>query len=418
MLTVVQASTQTGALEVSRATLVETLDRARHVVPARFPKPILMCVHLEASGNWLRLRATDGDLALFTQMPVEGELPAAVVPFAELSRRLKASKHPTCTLSLSTDGEQLLINGGRVGHTLHTLALDEFPPVNDAYVGQTVTIDAAELVAGLGVTGVAVARETSRYAIDGILLESDKKGTRLVATDGRRLVVVGLHTVESEFTGRVILPGRLARLVEKLTEKHTDYLVLSIARQKTEKGEEIPGHLFAAGPDWLLSTYEPEGRFPLYEDVMPRSHSKFAVERAALVESLSEVALATSDDSKMVRVDLSTRQVRLSAASAGIGESSAALGAKFLGGGDAVIHTAFNPAYLLDALKSLSSDTLIIDVAQNGFGCDRKVFGKPAILYAEHDPVTRWVVMPVNAGLPSTRENLGSNFKEELADAG
>lgn len=417
MLSVVQASTQASALEVSRATLVDTLDRARHVVPTRFPKPILTCVRLEAVDNWLRISATDGDMALFTQMPVECELPACVVPFAELTRRLKASKHATCALSLSASGEQLLINGGRVEHALHTLPEDDFPPVNDAYVGQTVSIDAAELVTALRIANLAVAKETSRYAIDGVLLESDKKGTRLVATDGRRLVVVGLHVAESEFTGRVILPGRFVRLIEKLTEKHTDYLVLSVARQKTEKGEEVSGHLFAAGPDWLLSTYEPEGRFPLYEDVMPRSHSRFAVPRDALIESLSEVALATSEDSKMVRIDLSPQQVRLSAASAGVGESSAALAAKFLGGGDAVIHTAFNPAYLLDALKSLTGDTLIIDVDQNGFGCDRKVFGKPAIIHAEHDPVTRWVVMPVNAGLPATRENLGSNFKEELADA-
>ena len=418
MLTVVQPPTQASAVEVSRAALVALLDRAKHVVPTRFPKPILTCVHLEASQSWLHLRATDGDMALFTQMPIESELPACVVPFAELSRRLKASKYPTCALSLSASGEQLLLNGGRVGHTLQTLPVDDFPPVSDAYLGQTVTVDAAELVAGLHVTGLAVARETSRYAINGVLLESDDKGTRLVATDGRRLVVVGLHAVESEFTGRVILPERLARLVEKLTEKHTGYLVLSVARQKAASGEEVPGHLFAAGPDWLLSTYEPEGRFPLYQDLMPRSHSKFAVEREVLVESLAEVALATSDDSKMVRLDLSPQQMRLSAASAGIGESSAALPARFLGGGDPVIHTAFNPAYLLDALKSLAGNTVVIDIDQNGYGCDRKIFGKPALLYAEHDPATRWLVMPVNAGLAVTRENLGSNFKEGLADAG
>lgn len=414
MLTVVQPSTQTSAVEISRAALVETLDRARHVVPARFPKPILTGVHLEASDNWLRIRATDGDLALFTQMPVEGELPACVVPLAELSRRLKASKHPACSLSLSPNGEQLQINGGRVGHTLQTLPVDEFPPVPDAHAGQAVSIDAAELCAGLRVTGPAIAKDTSRYAINGVLLESDDHGTRLVATDGRRLVMVGLHTVESEFAGRVILPERMVQLIEKLTDKHTDYLVLSVARQKTDKSEEIPGHLFAAGPDWLLSTYEPEGRFPLYQDVMPRSHSRFAVERAALLESLSEVALATSDDSKMVRVDLSPQQVRLSAASAGVGESSATLPARFLGGGDAVIHSAFNPTYLLDALKSLSGDTVVIDIDQNGYGCDRKVFGKPALLYAEHDPVTRWVVMPVSADLPATRENLGSNFPKAV----
>jgi DNA polymerase-3 subunit beta len=416
MLTVVQAPTPASALEVSRATLVETLDRARHVVPARFPKPILTCVHLEASENWLRVRATDGELALFTQMPVEGELPACVVPFAELSRRLKASKHAACTLSLSAKGEQLRVNGGRVEHALQTLSVDEFPPISDVHTGQAVSIDAAELCAGLRVTGLAVAKDTSRYAINGVLLESDDNGTRLVATDGRRLVIVGLHSVESEFAGRVILPGRMVQLIDKLTDKHTDCLVLSVARQKAASGEEIPGQLFAAGPDWLLSTYEPEGRFPLYQDVMPRSHSKFALERTGLVELLSEVALATSDDSKMVRLDLSPQHIRLSAASAGVGESAALLPAKFLGGGDAVIRTAFNPAYLLDALKSLAGDAVVIDIDQNGYGCDHKVFGKPALLYAEHDPVTRWTVMPVNAGLPATRENLGTNFPKELED--
>ena len=416
MLTVVQPSTPTSALEVSRATLVETLDRARHVVPARFPKPILTCVHLEASENWLRLRATDGDLALFTQMPVEGALPACVVPFAELSRRLKASKHPVCALSLSASKEQLLLNGGRVEHALQTLPVDDFPPVSDAYVGQTVSIAAAELVAALRVVEPAVARESSRYAINGVLLESDNQGTRLVATDGRRLVIAALRAVASKFTGRVILPGRLVRLIEKLTDKHTDYLVLSVARQKAASGEEVPGHLFAAGPDWLLSTYEPEGRFPLYQDVMPRSHSKFAIDREGLVELLSEVALATSDDSKMVRLDLSPQQARLSAASAGVGESAAVLPVKFLGGGDAVIRTAFNPAYLLDALKSLTGNVVVIDIDQNGYGCDRKVFGKPVILYAEHNPITHWTVMPVNAGLPATRENLGSNFPKDLED--
>ena len=84
--------------------------------------------------------------------------------------------------------------------------------------------------------------------------------------------------------------------------------------------------------------------------------------------------------------------------------------------GDAVIRTAFNPAYLLDALKSLTGDAVVIDIDQNGYGCDHKVFSKPAILYTQHDPATRWTVMPVNAGLAVTRENLGSNFPKELEE--
>ena len=117
MLTAEQTLTQTCAVELSRAALVALLDRAKHVVPTRFPKPILMCVHLEASESLLRLQATDGELSLFAQMPVDGSLLACVVPLAELqtpTQGIQASRR--AVMSLSDDGERLLINGGRVEH--------------------------------------------------------------------------------------------------------------------------------------------------------------------------------------------------------------------------------------------------------------------------------------------------------------
>jgi DNA polymerase III sliding clamp (beta) subunit (PCNA family) len=116
----------------------------------------------------------------------------------------------------------------------------------------------------------------------------------------------------------------------------------------------------------------------------------------------------------MVRLDLGPEELILSAEAPGIGTSEAKLPAEFLGGGDAIIHSAFNPAYLLDALKTLDSDAVVIDIDQNGFGCDHKVFSKPALIYDRYNAVVRWVLMPVNAGLEATRENLGSNYPEHL----
>lgn len=417
MLTAKHASCPTHMLTIARVALVRLLDRARCIVQTRTVKPIYAAVRLEAANGILRLRATDGELSPVTHMPVEGDLPPCVVPLAELLRRVKAAQHRLCSLTLSADGQQLVLNGGSMGHTLQTLPVDEFPPVSDNPAGRSVTVDAAELVSGLRIAVRAVAREPSRYSLDGILLESDAAGTRLVATDGRRLVVVELPVVARTITGQVILPGRLVRVIEKLTTRQAGSIVLAVARPTSEPGEGLPGRVFTAGPAWVLSTDEPEGRFPRYADVMPRSHSRFAITRSALAESLAEVALAVNDEARIVRVDLSPTQLRLSASTTGVSAASATLPARFLGGGDAVIHTAFNPAYLLDAVRSLTGDTVVIDVEQNGCGYDHKVFGKPAMLHAEHDPATRWVIMPVSADLPPTRENLGSNFKPEYADA-
>lgn len=414
MLMKLQPIIETAALVVNRAALLNLLKRAQRVVPKRFPKPILTCVRLEALDGYLRACATDGELSLYTHMPIEGDLPAVVVPCDELIRRLKASKAPECSLRVAEDTGELHVNGGRVEHALCTYDPPDYPVVASEYAGDGITVDAAELVTALKVCAVATTKEPSRYAIDGVLLEYDGKGTRLIATDGRRLVVTELRMCDGDLDVKAILPSRLLHLVERLTERDVDHLVVAVSRDKNEKGDELPGRIYVAGPDWLVSSYECDGSFPVYRDVVPRSYSRFSVELADLVETLSEVALATNLESRMVCLDLYAGQLHLSATAPGVGTAEADLGAEFLGGGDSEIHTAFNPSYLLDALKTLDGDRVVIDVDQNGFGSDRSVFAKPALLYAEHDPVTRWVVMPVNAGFEPTRATLGSNYPEHL----
>jgi DNA polymerase-3 subunit beta len=413
MLTAEQTVATTTAIDLCRAALVKLLDRAKHVVPARSPKPILTCVRLEASDGLLRLQATDGELSLYAHLPVNGALPTCVVPLSELARRLKASKHQTCSLRLADDGQRLVINGGRVEHALKTFDPADFPVVPSQLEGDSIEVEAADLVHAIKVASYAVAKEPSRYAIDGILLESKEEGSRLVSTDGRRLVIVELPNC-GELDDQVLLPHRFCRLIDKLTERGTDFLAIAVHRETNEKGDSLPGRVLAAGPDWVLSTYECDGRFPIYRDVVPRSHSRFALDRSLLVDTLTEVSIATNEESRMVRLDLGPQELSLCAEAPGVGNSEAKLPAEFLGGGDSVVRTAFNPAYLLDAIKTLDSDAAVIDIDQNGLGCDNKVFAKPALIYDRYNAVVRWVLMPINAGLEATRENLGSNYPTHM----
>jgi len=402
----------TSCLTVNRKQLLAVLDRVRAVVPARFPKPILTGVRLEAPDGWLQLAATDGDVRLFTQVQAEGRLPACVVSCGELVRRVRASKGDACTLTFRTRSRRLVVNGGRVEHALPVMPEEDFPPIPDRHEGDMVAIDREEFRTRLASVGHAVAREPSRYAIDGILLESNDDGVRLVATDGRRMAIAGLARYETTFRGQVIIPARVAKLVEKFAAGEDIPLVVAAKLNQTDDDERLPADVYVAGPHWLLSASETDGRFPLYRDVVPASQSKFVVDRQPLIEALKEVALASSRDSNMVRVDLTPRRIQLSAKSPEVGESTAKLTARFIGGGDSTIRTAFNPSYLLDALKSLDGEQVVIDIGQNGCGCDGKVFGKPALLYSHGDEAVRCIVMPVDACLAPTRENLGSNYRE------
>jgi DNA polymerase-3 subunit beta len=430
MIVAVATAPPAVGITLDRKGLLSVLERAQAVVPTRSYKPIFGGVRLHARDDVLTLAVTDGGVSLLATLEANGTLPACVVPCRELIRRMQASKDPSAVLALRSRPQRLILNGGRVEHALPTFPLDDFPPVPDRWRGEKLVIDPVELHEALAVASCAMARDTSRYAISGVLLESDDQGCRLVATDGHRLVAVDLQMVDTRFKGQALLPARLVKLVEKLSAGEEVPLLLAVKPNATDKGEKLPADLFVAGPRWLVACQEADGRFPVYRDVVPASASRFAVDRKLLAETLRQVMLATGDRSRAVAVSLRPRSLELSASSAESGSASAKLPAKFLGGGDSVIHTGFDPKLLLEAVNTLSGEQIVLDVAQNGYAPDNTVYSKAASLYeapnqggngaegnAAESSRVRWVVMPLNMGYPATREYLGSNFKEELAHA-
>ena len=402
-------------LRANRKQLLAALQRVGRVITRNSVKPILQCIRLEVSDGMLRLSATDLDVSLTTLVEAEGELSPCLVSGAELTRRVKAGKDDICSLGLNKRQGTLTLNGGTVEHRLNTLELAEFPVVPDRSVGSQLSIRGQGLRSALTITLAGTAREMTRYAIGAVLLEADGRGARLVATDGRRMAIVDLNPLEQEFTGQVLLPKKLASLVTKLiNRKDNDYIRVAVEPKVDDKGNKLPAKLFVAGRDWLLTSEQHEGNFPVYRDVVPVSASQFVVDRLALLDTLEEVAIATDEEPRGVQVDLRPRSVKLSAKAPQVGESSGTVKARFQGGGDPRIITAFNPAFLRDALTTLSSDQVIIDVGQNR--PDRtgdRVCGKPAIIHSATSQAVRWVVMPVSTGLKASPETLGSNYEAD-----
>jgi DNA polymerase III subunit beta len=394
---------------VDRKQLLAALRRVGWVVPRRTVQPILKAVRLATSGGVLRLSGTDLEVSLTVTVNAEGRLPPSLVDGAEFTRRVSAGKADGCSLALDATGGTLTINGGRVEHRLPTLDVREYPPVPVEPEGDAWRAEAQEFRRSLAVALLAAAtEENTRYAVNGVLLEADRNGSRLVATDGRRLVVVELNRRKGPFRGQVILPRHVATLTGKLIGPQGDGLVEVFIKPHPDGA---PADLCVTGPDWRLFAKAVEGLFPAYRDVIPPSHSRFIVNRSELLEILHEVALPTDEDATSVRFDLRADGIRLSAGSAAAGESSGVVPAEFAGGGDDRIITAFRPGYVADALKLLPGERLVIDVEQNQHRpADRWVSGRPAVLQSVESSVIRWLLMPVALDLPPSRETLGSHF--------
>jgi DNA polymerase III subunit beta len=156
----------------------------------------------------------------------------------------------------------------------------------DIVVGAELRVTCAkdDLVQGLGVVSRAVSARTSVQILGGILLEGQGDELRLAATD----MELSLRTTVAarvEGDGAIVLPGRtlvdIARLLpgEEVTIEH--------------RAAESVVHVTSGSASYTLHTFNPED-FPRLLDVS--TSTTFAVDRAALLETIARVARAASRD--------------------------------------------------------------------------------------------------------------------------
>ena len=172
-----------------RGALVESLNVIGGVVVTRTPKPVLTCVKLTAEKDALTLAATDLEVALRLTTPrVEVSDPGeALVPADKLTQIVRESVDPT--LTLETEQESVHITGADSHFKVFGQTVKDFPPVPQFKGDADFEIEAGELTRLIHQTIYATARENSRYAINGVLIERDGKKLSVVATDGHRLAL-------------------------------------------------------------------------------------------------------------------------------------------------------------------------------------------------------------------------------------
>jgi DNA polymerase III sliding clamp (beta) subunit (PCNA family) len=237
------------AFSVDRKLFVKALEQIGRVIPTRSGKRILQCVRITAERGLLKLAGTDLETSLMVQIWGDGELPQCVVRCQELLRRVKTGKAETCELSY--DGDVLIVNGGIVHHQLRTQDPKEYPPLRFQQDGHRLGIQMSRFREALKTALVGIAKESTRYAINGVLLEVNK-GARLVATDGRRLVSRELlPPLETDAEFSVILTSRFCKMLTRLTDTRNEeeVLWLWVKANANEKGEKTPSDVWAVGPD-------------------------------------------------------------------------------------------------------------------------------------------------------------------------
>ncbi|MEE2906649.1 MAG: DNA polymerase III subunit beta [Planctomycetota bacterium] len=359
--------------------LAEALGVIGGVVARRTPTPVLTCVRLTAQDGRLAMAATDTEASLklvIDQVEVEkdGEL---LIPANKLLQIIRACDSPTVTLNGKGHHVQIISAGSNFKLNGYDPAESpEIPDFNSDNIDGT--IDGGTLVPLVARSLFAAADEHSRYAINGVLFDRHDKKLRLVATDGRRLAVAAGECTKGSGERRCIVPSKALGLVRQLVRSPDANVSIVV------DDHHVTFHVDdASGPSTLTTTLV-EGKFPPFEDVIPKDQDKrCTIDREVLRAAIIRAALLTSEESRSVCMKFENEQLTLSSHEPEMGEAVIQLPLADWEGDELEIN--FNPNLLGDALKVIDTDQVLLEF---------KSPNKPGVLRTGRD--FTYVLVPLN----------------------
>jgi len=391
-----------------RAGLLDAVNTAGGVVAARSPRPQLGCILVRATredgGGELVLAATDAEIALTlrTGLVEVEEAGEALIP-ADKLRQIVSAEDADATLALETEGEVCHIRGADAHFKVYGYPATEFPPVPSfaSVVEGTgregaravFTMSAGPLGEMISRTLFAAARESSRYAINGVLLRREGSKLEMVATDGRRLALSrascpgGGGDVE-----QCIIPSKAMSLAQRLIDDPEEPVRVAVTANQVllSFGAEDDD---PEGRAVLVSNLV-EGTFPPYEDVIPKDQDiRVTLDRDVFASGIRRAALLTNEESRGVRLRFvgGDKRVELASRAPEVGEAEVNIDlAGYDGPGD--IEIGFNPTFIQEALKVISEPQVIFELKSAGKG--GQVSSKPGLMRAGNG--FTYVVRPVN----------------------
>lgn len=364
---------------INREQLVKPLQQVTSVVEKRQTLPVLSNVLMEVKDARLVLTATDMEIELIAELPLEGsfEMGATTVParkFLDICKSLPAN----ATIEIALDSEKLLLRSGRGRYSLATLPSSDFPALEADALAAPVTLPATGLKALIESTAFSMAQQDVRYYLNGMLLEISNKRIRSVATDGHRLALADMDLqIPSEMDSlQVIVPRKGVVELSRLLGEADASVDVRLSRN----------HLRVSFPSLTFTTKLVDGKFPEYEKVIPRNHkSVTVVDKEVLRQALARVLVLSNEKYRGVRLHFSTQGLTLQTNNPEQEEAEEDVSIHFEG---EALEIGFNITYLLDVLNNIKGNNAVLELGDTN---------SSALLHEEasQERKATFVVMPM-----------------------
>lgn len=318
-------------------------------------QPVLFNILIETlENNQVRLTATDLVLTVVTTVDAQvSEAGKITLPARKLNDIVSKLGNDLVTFEVAADSTNATITCQKSKFDIIGISSNEFPSDvfnYDADDSKCFDVELNTFLKGIKQAGFAAAGYEVSNLLSGIVCEFNDGILEIASTDGNRLARVREKiTSDIKEQTQLIIPSRTLNELLKMSP-FIDEESIKICKDKSTiifKTEKI-----------IMVSRLLEGQFPRYNQLIPSESPKQAIVNVSqLIAAIERVSVMVNDKTSIIKMHFADNELTLTADTPDAGKSEDTIDIQYT---SEELLIAFNYKFVLDALRIIESDEVII----------------------------------------------------------
>ncbi len=341
-------------ITISKEELSQGVQTIQSAMSSRTTLPILLNFLMETEDKKVKVVSTDLEMGVkhYIKADIEsdGSITIPAKKFADILHSLPDAEEVELTVDA---GGKISLKCGRSRFGIVGSPKSEYPVLPDFNKASAFELPAGVIAGMVKKTIFAASSDETRHVLNGVFWSAKKGQLEMVATDGRRLAVCAKKALPKDKDFAVIVPTkvlsellRLCSLMD-IGEDSTEPMMTAVTDNQITfqlKGTTLLSRLVG-------------GSFPNYEQVIPSKREViFTAPTKDLLAVTKRASLCAVDRGGSVKYALKKGVLHVTASSQA-NEFNEDLAVQYDG---AEFSVAFNPQFVMDALKHVDSDKVTV----------------------------------------------------------
>lgn len=372
-------------IKINRDQLLPALIATTSVVEKRQTLPILANLLIKQVGTILSITGSNLEVEVNKVLTVKDnnniEVTLSANKLISICRALPAGSN--INMKIIEQEGKVVLTAAKSRFTLKSLPAKEFPELQAIEYKERFSLPSQEFKKILELTSFSMAAQDVRFYLNGLLLEVNNNALVAVATDGHRLSKseVNLNNNQSPDKHQIIIPRKTIQEIMRLLSNLTDE---NNGGEETIKLELNNKHIKLSAADTIITSTLINGQYPEYEAILSADLDKsIQINRQEFLESLTRISVLTNERLHGVRLNFNDNMLKVSTNNPEQEEAEDELTCEYVG---EEITTSFNVNYIIEALKVISTEKVIINIKDKDSVC---------LLEQPEDSLSSWLVMPM-----------------------